>query len=372
MLHKSFIKHFKKIPSLLAITTLVAFAQACTSLDKDDSVRIGANNPAIQYSGRSEGTGTSRVTLGYSGARVRLRFQGTSVGINLKDDSGENYAMVWIDGEAGAKFRLNSKDDFYTLAEGLEQGEHTVEVVRITECNFGLTHFNGFVLNKGAKALEWKDAHKRKIEFIGDSITCGYGVEANDPNLHFDAATENFCLGYSALAARELDADYLVVSRSGIGIVRNYDGPFEGSDNTMPEVYPHTFYLQSKPDWDYTLFTPDVVCINLGTNDFSTSGVNVDKFVSSYVDFAKMILTRYPEAKLMLIQGPMNNSEDLKDALTLVVNQLSKAFPERVSYFELSAQGSVGLGADYHPNRAQSKINAAELSKSLSDLMGWK
>ena len=33
---------------------------------------------------------------------------------------------------------------------------------------------------------------KYKIEFIGDSITCAYGIEAKAPNEYFDTRTQNF------------------------------------------------------------------------------------------------------------------------------------------------------------------------------------
>jgi lysophospholipase L1-like esterase len=362
--------HLKVLSACLVVTILAMFAQGCASLCDSKPVNVGADNSSIRYSGRSEGIGTGEVTLGYSGARVRLRFEGTSVAVRIKDDTGENYAVAWVDGKMGQKFRLNSKESYYLLADGLPSGIHTVEVVRLTECYIGLTHFEGFVLNSGAKVLPWLDAHQRRIEFIGDSITCGYGIEANDPKLHFSPDTENFCLDYSGLTARHLDADYLVVSRSGIGIFRNYDGPYEGSEGTMPEVYPNTFYLHQST-WDFSRYTPDVVCINLGTNDFSTKGVNVDKFVAAYIDFAGKVLERYPNAKLVILQGPMDNSAALKGALGRVVDELSKKTPGRVTYFELSAQGQVGLGADYHPNRAQSEINSGELTRYLSTLMGW-
>ncbi|HWA86474.1 MAG TPA: SGNH/GDSL hydrolase family protein [Opitutus sp.] len=334
---------------------------------------VGADNPAIRYSGRSEGAGTTKVTFGWSGARMRLRFEGSaSVGVRLDDDSGGNYAMAWIDGKPAKKFRLDAKDGFYPLAEGLDLGAHTIEVVRVTECAVGLMHFRGFVLERGAKPLAWRDAHDRKIEFIGDSITCGYGVEVNDAKIHFTPATENFCLGYSGVTARRLDADYLVVARSGIGMVRNYDGPRDGSKDSMPPVYPHTFYLRPGSDWDYHHFIPDVVCLNLGTNDFSTTGVNVDKFVATYADFLKMLLAHYPDARIVVLQGPMNNSPELKTALHDAIGKLGGPASRRVRYFELSAQGAHGYGADYHPNEVQSGLSADELTAYLADLMHWR
>ncbi|HUG10601.1 MAG TPA: SGNH/GDSL hydrolase family protein [Opitutaceae bacterium] len=363
----------KRISVAISIVLFTVAIPALLHADAPYTVTIAADNRAIQFSGRTEGIGTAKVTFGWSGDRMRLRFRGSSsVGVFLDDNSGENYAMAWIDGQPGKKFRLNASDGFYAVVEGLDEGEHTVEVVRVTECNFGLTHFRGFALDRGAEVLPWPGAHDRKIEFIGDSITCGYGVEVDDPNLHFEPATENFCLGYSALTARQLDADYLVVARSGIGMVRNFDGPRDGSDGTMPQVYPHTFFLRPDSDWDHRRFTPDVVCLNLGTNDFSTTGVNVEKLVAAYTKFLALLLERYPDAKIVLVQGPMENSEELRAALNEAIKRQGEAASNRVHRFALSPQGALGYGADYHPNRAQSVVSAGELTAFLSDLMNWR
>lgn len=354
-------------------SVLLAAIPAWLNAAAGDALTVGADNPALRFSGRSAGIGTTAVTVGWSGARVRLRFAGSSsVGVRLDDDTGENYWMAWIDGRPGRKFRLNARDGFYPLADGLTAGEHTVEVVRVTECAQGLSHFRGFVLEHGATVVPWRGAESRKIEFIGDSITCGYGVEADDPHAHFVPATENFCLGYSGLTARRLDADFLVVARSGIGMVRNYDGPREGSKDAMPAVYPETFYLQPQPGWDFSRFTPDVVCLNLGTNDFSTTGVDVDKFVATCADFLRMLRSRHPGAQIVVLQGPMNNSPELRAALHDAIGRLSTGEAQRVHYFELSAQGDHGYGADYHPSEAQSRVSADELTAFLASLMNWR
>jgi hypothetical protein len=98
----------------------------------------------------------------------------------------------------------------------------------------------------------------------------------------------------------------------------------------------------------------------------------VDTFVAAYVKFVNLLLIRYPDAKVVLLQGPMNNSEALGAALFRIIGQLSGKYANRVHFLELSPQGSAGHGADYHPNRAQSEISAIELTAFLSDLMDWR
>ena len=57
-------------------------------------------------------------------------------------------------------------------------------------------------------------------------------------------------------------------------------------------------------------FQPQLICINLGTNDFSTGGPDVDKFV------AAGLFKQDPTSNLVLLQGPLNNSPELRVAVT--------------------------------------------------------
>ena len=357
--------------SILLASAVAQFPAAATAFEIRSSVAIKPDDPALFYSGRILRDGDRQVTLGWSGARVCLRFTGTSVAMRMTDDTRDNFVLVWVDGKPLEKIRLDSPAGVYPVAAGLKPGEHTLEVVRVTECFLGQTHFRGFDLDDTGVALPWPPQPDRRILFIGDSITCGYGVEVNDPKQNFAASTENFCEGYTGLTVRALKADYQVVARSGIGMVRNYDGPFEGNADAMPSVYPHLFYQVETPLWNPAQFIPQVICVNLGTNDFSTKGVNQEKFVTTYVDFAGKLAAEYPQARLVLLQGPMDNSEALHHALRRIQDSLAKNHPGRVTFFALSHQGEVGFGASYHPNREQSHRNAAELTGYLAKLMGW-
>ena len=357
--------------ALLLASVIAVFASAAPLPGTVGVVSIKSDNPYIAYGGRIA-RDDHQVTMGWSGAQVCLRFKGTSVTLQMTDDTHDNFVIAWVDGKPLDKIRLDSPDGIYSLATGLKPGEHTVEVVRVTECALGLTHFKGFTLDDTGVALPWTLPADRRIQFIGDSITCGYGVEVNDPKADFTASTENFCESYTGLTVRALQADYLVVARSGIGMVRNYDGPFEGNDDVMPAIYPKLFYHVEDLLWNPQRFSPQVICINLGTNDFSTKGVNQEKFVTAYTEFAGKLLADYPESKMVLLQGPMDNSEALGAALKRIHYSLAEKFPTRVTLFTLSPQGEVGYGASYHPNRAQSQRNATELIAYLTELMHWK
>lgn len=331
---------------------------------------IPANAPNIHYSGRIDDSTPGEVVFAYSGARVRMAFEGESIGAYIDDLHKKNSLIVFIDGQRGEKLTLEGSGGYYELAKDLSPGPHTIELVKATEGNIGNIRFKSFELSEDGKSLPWPTPETRRIEFIGDSITCGYGIEAADPHQAFKAEEENFCDTYAFHAIRKLQADYLVVARSGIGILRNYNGPADGSEDNMPAIYERSLFKSELPKWDYKRFTPDVVCINLCTNDFSTTGPNVLKFESNYTEFVQRIQSQYPNTKIVLLLGPMTNDPQIKTILERVASETNKP-NNPVSFFEMSAHGKYGYGAHYHPSKKQAAVNGAELTSYLRQLMAW-
>lgn len=358
----------KLLPSYLLVLIVAAVLPAASLAELPVSVAV--DNPHLVFSGRRDDAKAGEVRIGYSGSRVRIAFEGSVLGLRI-DSANPNWVEVFIDGKRTEKLKVEGKNGYYEIASGLGNGVLTAEIVKVTEGSIGEITFKGFALPEGGKVVPWPTKETKKIEFIGDSITCGYGIEAENPKTHFSPETENFCDTYAWLAARALNAEYLVVARSGIGILRNYNGPYEGNADNMPAIYDRTLIHDPSLKWEPARFTPDVVCINLGTNDFSTTGVDKQKFTDSYLSFGKMLMVRYPAAKIVLLAGPMQNSQELKDILADVTETLNRDKPGTVSFCELSQQGALGFGADFHPNKEQAKINGAELAKYLSGLMGW-
>ena len=127
---------------------------------------------------------------------------------------------------------------------------------------------------------------ERTIEFIGDSYTCGYGTESSSKHDKFLAETENCNLTYAAISGRYFDADIVHISHSGRGIVRNYNSIDPGE--TMVKKYDQTFDEVDSLKWEASGFTPDIVVIYLGTNDFSK---NLQPSLTSWSREYKKLLT---------------------------------------------------------------------------------
>src|SRR5690606_13457961 len=146
-------------------------------------------------------------------------------------------------------------------------------------------------------------------EFIGDSITAGYGNElsVDDPTDHgYTTRNSNARRAYGAIAARRLNAEYVAVAASGRGVSRNYaDEP----GTLVPELHERTLPDEASPLWDHSRYQPHVSVLNLGTNDYSTPGVDRELFRERYQQFLTVLRQRYPLTTLIVTVGPMLNDD---------------------------------------------------------------
>ena len=143
----------------------------------------------------------------------------------------------------------------------------------------------------------------------------------------------------------------------------------------MPALYDYTNFEDTTQVWDYSRFTPDVVCVNLGTNDTSVGRYNKAKLREAYAGFLRHLRNRYPNATIVMISGCMLSGQRMKDveeAQDAVVAEVNRKGDKRVVRFTFSPQdGSLGYGASYHPSMQQQAKMAAELTPFLRQLMGW-
>ena len=150
----------------------------------------------------------------------------------------------------------------YTVVQGLAAGEHVVQMLRQTEGFFGPTSVEEVQIDGQLLA---PPSVTRRIEVLGDSITCGYGDEGTDQSCNFSPETENHYLTYESIVARKLGAELSTIAWSGKGVIYNYG---DDTNEPLPTLYGRTIPTEDG-DWTFA-WQPDVVLINLGTNDVST------------------------------------------------------------------------------------------------------
>jgi len=251
----------------------------------------------------------------------------------------------------------------------LSNGQHQFLIVKRTEAFFGIVTFNGLVLDPNQSLYPPPPRPTRTIEFLGDSITCGYGDEGVYP-CSFSANTENVYRTYDFLTAQYFDADIHVESWSGKGVVRNYGDTNITSVNPFPLYWNRT--LANNPNGDYYNFAwlPDAIVINLGTNDYSTNPTPPPGiFITGYQNYIEAIRTSYTphNPTIFLACGPLIGDPCCSYVQDVVGNDTSLTFINLQNILQFPED----YGCDYHPNYLGHMLMANITIPVVGKVMGW-
>lgn len=315
-------------------------------------------------------------------SNFEVSFEGKTCAIiaSIVSYQDHNYIQYELDGTYQKKLSIKGggKTDSLTI-DGLADGPHKLRVFKVTEATTGPVYIHRLVA-KNVKPIDI--AALPVIEFIGNSITCGAGSDTAE----FPCGTgityldqHNGYKAYGPTLARMLNTNFIVSSVSGIGMYRNWnsDGP------TMPQVYDKLdLKVTSTRTWNYQKYSPKIVSIALGTNDFSNGDGTTPRlafdsvaFTRTYVDFAKNIKTKYPNTNIVLINSPMitgTKNQIYKDCLERVKSRVNKEMPNGRPvnvFFFTSTITPHGCGG--HPNTDEHQQMAEQLRpyfKTLIDL----
>jgi lysophospholipase L1-like esterase len=334
---------------------------------------VHAANPAIRYVGRIDFSDRENPRFDWPGVYLQFQFTGTSCAVKMSD-TRHDYFQVLVD-DLPAKVMKVTSDTVLVIADQLSNKLHRVQLVKRTEGEQGTATFSGIYLDKGAAISPWPNVPRHKIQFIGNSITCGYGVEGESKDAHFKPETENSCKSYATITARAFDADYHLVAHSGYGVVRNYGDRKKTSPEPMPSKYDQMYDMKEQPKWNFSDWVPDAVVINLGTNDFSTHPFP-DKavFQRGYENLILRVEKYYPGVPVFCIVGPMIDEPCYSDVKEMVdafrqVHQVNHIYFVGVPT-ALMIPGH-DLGSDSHPNYSGQKKTAAFLVPVMASVLGW-
>jgi len=344
--------------------------EASADAQSPDAMPVGP--PAIRYIGRFDVSQPSAPTAEWSASAMEARFSGAQVSVRL--GGSNNYFDVVLDGVVQPVLKTAGQPS-YPIGVGLASGVHDVLVFRRDEAFDNPATFSGFGFDAGA-LLAPPQAPARRIEIVGDSISAGYGNECGNASDGFAAATENEYIAYGPLAARALSADVHVVAWSGKGLYRNLDG---STTETMPILWQRTIPTDGSSHWDPSQWVPDVVVINLGTNDYNSGGADPSaNFQSTYLQFVKQLESAYPGVFVLGAVGPMlggSSYASVKTAISNIVSMRRTAGDARVQLVEFPTQncGSDGsaCGCDSHPNAAEHEKMATILEAAIHGALGW-
>lgn len=325
-------------------------------------------NPGFLYNGRFDFSDPQGPKCAWSGSNVELNFSGTEASVTLKS-TGENWFQAIVDGNVLQPFMVNSTSTV-KLVTGLSNTNHHLVLWKRTEASQGEVQILGFDFGQG-ELLAPPAPLERKIEFIGDSITCAYGNEGLSKDQPFTPKNENSYLSYAAITARSLNASANIIAWSGIGLTMNYGG---SGGPLMLDRYPLTL-PQSGVQWDFKNYVPQVVVINLGTNDFSTTPADRTKFITAYKELVTRVRTNYPGTHIFCCVGPMlwgSGLDSCRSYVKEVINDFNSRGDSKVYFVEFPQQDpSNGYGEDWHPSLITHELMADQLTSEIKGKLGW-
>jgi lysophospholipase L1-like esterase len=278
---------------------------------------------------------------------------------------------VAVDGALQAPLVVTGDTHPYVVATG--PGTHDVVLTKRTETSLGVTTFHGIEPLPGASLVPSPAPNGRRIEFVGDSITCGYGVLGADATCTFSADTESEPSAWASLASKALGALHTSVCWSGLGVYRNFDGQ---TTDTMPERYGRAIGDEAESAWPPTSFEPDAVVVGLGTNDFAGGkGDPGQVFTDTYAAFLATVRAAHPASAIVLATSPMlstPNHELHRARLVAAMEMRAAAGDTNLSLLDIPAQDEAdGLGCGFHPSKITQQKMATMLVAHLKQTLGW-
>lgn len=333
---------------------------------------VPADHPLLRYTGRFDLTSPAAPRCSWPNSSLAFTLSGGSATLTLKESHKSHWQVV-LNGTPTTVLALQPGEHPYLIADQLPPGPHLIELVKRTEASQGITQILGLELAHGARLLP-TPAHPRRIEVIGDSITCGFGNEAANQEEKFSPDTQNAWLTYGAIAARAFNADYIAIAASGKKL---------HPDNTLVSMYDRVLAGSPSPKWDFTAWSPDVIIVNLGTNDFSRENPEQESWVAAYVAFIQRLRSHHPRSALYCAVGPMISEwPGTRKPRSTLLGYLEKVLaranadlppgtpPARLLDFGVQMQHH-GIGAQWHPSVRTHEIMAKKLAAALTSDLGW-
>ena len=318
----------------------------------------------VHVGGRTIANGDGSLTFGWPAVYFESRFHGSAVSVSL--ETKDDRLQLLVDGAEKALL-IQPGSTSLTIA-GLAPGDHVVRLEKVTESQEGGSRFVGFYPAEGSTPLP-PPSRARQIEFIGDSYTVGYGNTSRSKTCTSQEVhdTTDSQQGIGPTLARAVGADYRVHAYSGFGVVRNYNGVAAGQ--SMILLYPRL-----KPDdpahleTDTGAWKPQIIVVNLGTNDFSTpvhageswkdeDALRAD-YRTKYVAFAKMLMAKQPQAHLILMGSDLFYDQVQQIAATLNRDARNPVVTLHFGGLDMD-------GCHFHPSVKDDKTEAAALQALL-------
>lgn len=356
----------------------------------------------LKIHGRTTGC-LSPLTLFWTGSAIEFNAKGSELWIEVDVDYDiyEPWISVVINSVPVSRQMLTAGKYWLCVFRGMN--ENTTKNVRIIKDVQPMNADPQCCLQIHAVKFDGEflpiEDKPYKIEFIGDSITSGEGAigakEEEDWIPMWFSAINNYCM----MTAEILNAEYRIISQSGWGVLTSWDNNPHGN---IPEYYEKVCGLLTGPknealgafqENDFTSWQPDVVVVNLGTNDSGAftspewkdevtgktykQRLNEDgtfneedlkSFENAVTNFL-IKLRRYNKKAQIIWAYGMLGIEMMPAIYRAVDSYIEKTGDRKVSVFQLPSTTEETIGARNHPGVLAHKKAAEQLAEYIKQFL---
>jgi lysophospholipase L1-like esterase len=336
------------------------------------------SDPRIVLLGRVDRADPAGPRFGYPGTGWAIRFRGSSLTVGVDSNSATSALTLVLDGkQLPPQILKQGSNQFQVVVPATtwdnSKVAHTLQVIKRTETWQGVITFRG--LSMGASTLlSAPQLPQRRLMFVGDSVTCGTGVnnDATCKNPVTNPSSDAYD-SYGILLGRKLDAQVQLVCYGGRGLERDYRGfgVAEGVLNA-PQFLDLAVAAddpKQRATWNPASYTPDAIIVSLGTNDFSleaTKPLDGPKYVADYAAFLQRLRAEYPHAVILGTEGAIVTNPLLRQYIQQAVEQVHDP---KILWAE--SHHYPGNGCDGHPSREQHVHMAEDFEIILREQLGW-
>ena len=259
---------------------------------------------------------------------------------------------IYISVDDGAK--IASPVDKYVRIS-CDSGSHTVRVIMKSSMEAQQRWYHPLesrcsLLGIDAdEFLEMPEDNRKKIEFIGDSITEGIAIDDNPDSYYANEGSIIYSgdstAGYAWLTAEKLNLRPYIMCYGGLSITRFGNGNVPNVRNSYP------FYSDGCP---MESINADYIVINHGTNDRKA---DKEVFKREYFEFLRTVRDRNKNSKIISVTPfPGCLAKEIEESVT----KYNKEFNDDVFY--INSAGWV-TPEPLHPTREGHKIISEKLAE---------
>ena len=267
--------------------------------------------------------------------------------------------------------------DLTLKGAALPIGQHNIRIFKATEAQWNggtptpnYVTFHGFDVNDGEAAVvvQPPSLPVRKIEFVGDSITAGFCNTCDLKKDPLPTHTEAYGASWDYQIGEMLNATVHTAAWSGLGMVQNCCG----GNTTMPSIYSRTLATLNLDDtWNFKTWIPDVLVINLGTNDGGAAVDPKKQYTNIYSELIMQASQKYgDQLQVFLACGPMSETY-----CTPVLNVIKNVTERGVKAHFLDQRGFLngkfGPACCGHPSTEVDLAMAKSGAASIGTVLGW-